>query len=50
MLKSSWYPASVISFSTNFKNNKTSIYCDSTDLIIYYTNKQPLGGGIDAIV
>jgi hypothetical protein len=50
MLKSTWYPATVISFSTNFKNNKTSIYCDSSDLIIYYGNKQPLGGGIDAIV
>jgi hypothetical protein len=50
MLKSDWYPASVISFSNNFKSNKTSVYCDSTDLIIYYSNKQPLGGGIDALV
>jgi hypothetical protein len=49
LLKSGWYPKSVITFSNSFKNNKTSIYCDAVDLIVYYNEKQPLGGA-DAIV
>jgi len=50
MIKNGWYPNSVISFSNNFKNNKSSYYCDSVDLIVYYNDKQPLGGDIDAIM
>ena len=49
MLKNGWYPSSVISFSNNFKSNKTSVYCDAVDLIVYYNDKRPLGG-VDAIV
>jgi hypothetical protein len=49
MLKNGWYPASVVSFSNNFKSNKTSVYCDAVDLIVYYNDKCPLGG-VDAIV
>jgi hypothetical protein len=49
LLKSKWYPKSVISFSNNFKANKTSVYCDAVDLIVYYNDKRPLGGA-DAIV
>jgi hypothetical protein len=49
LLKSKWYPKSVISFSNNFKANKTSVYCDAVDLIVYYNEKRPLGGA-DAIV
>ena len=49
LLKLPWYPKSVITFSNSFKNNKTSIYCDAVDLIVYYNEKQPLGGA-DAIV
>jgi hypothetical protein len=50
MIKNGWYPNSIISFSNNFKNNKSSYYCDSVDLIVYYNDKQPLGGDIDAIM
>ena len=50
LIKSEWYPKTVISFSNNFKNNKTSLYCDAVDLIIYYNSKQPLNGEIHAIV
>jgi hypothetical protein len=50
MVKGTWYPQSVITFSNNFKNNKSSYYCDSVDLIVYYNDKQPLGGDIDAIM
>ena len=49
LLTSKWYPKSVISFSNNFKSNKTSVYCDAVDLIVYYNDKRPLGG-VDAIV
>lgn len=49
MIKNGWYPKSVITFSNNFKSNKTSIYCDAVDLIVYYNDKRPLGG-VDAIV
>ncbi len=49
MLTGNWRPNSVISFSNNFKNNKTSLYCDDVDLIIFYNNHQPFGE-INAIV
>ena len=49
MLKNGWYPNSVISFSNNFKGNKTSVYCNAVDLIVYYNDKRPLGGA-DAIM
>ena len=49
LIKSHWYPMSVITFSNNFKSNKTSVYCDAVDLIVYYNDKRPLGG-VDAIV
>lgn len=49
MISSNWRPRSVITFSNNFKNNKTSYYCDDVDLIVYYNEKRPLGG-VDAIM
>ncbi len=49
MINSPWRPNSVISFSNNFKNNKTSIFCDDVDLTIYYNERKPFGD-IDAIV
>jgi hypothetical protein len=49
MISSKWRPQSVITFSNNFKNNKTSYYCDNVDLIVYYNDKRPLGT-VDAIV
>jgi hypothetical protein len=49
MVSSNWQAKSVISFSNNFKNNKTSYYCNDVDLIVYYNERRPLGD-IDAIV
>lgn len=43
IISSGWRPYTIISFSNNFKNNKTSAYFDFTDLIIYYNEKRPLG-------
>lgn len=37
-----WQPGAVISFTNNLKNNKTSVYCNDCDLIVYYNEKQPL--------
>ncbi len=50
LLNSRWYPKSIISFTNNFKANKTAVYADAVDLIIFHNSKEPLGGGIDAIV
>lgn len=42
MLKSDWYPDAVISFTSSLRNNKTDVYCNDCDLIIYYTDIKPL--------
>lgn len=49
-LKTDWYPKSVISFTNNLRNNRTSVYCNECDLIVYYTKTLPLFGNVDAIV
>jgi hypothetical protein len=49
MFSEKWQAQSVVSFTNNFKNNKTSVYCNNIDLIVYYNDKAPLGD-IDAIV
>lgn len=41
-LSSGWKPEAVLSFTNNLKHNKTSVYCNSCDLIIYYNEKEPL--------
>lgn len=50
LLNSQWYPKSIISFTNNFKANKTAIYADAVDLVIFHNTKEPLGGGVDAIL
>lgn len=50
VLQSAWYPKCVISFTNNFRTNKTSVWCDAVDLQIFYNDKQPLIGGTDAIL
>lgn len=50
MIKNNWYPKSVITFTNNFKNHKSGVFCDAVDLQIYYNDKQPMLGGIDALV
>ena len=41
-ISKTWQPGAVISFTNNLKNNKTSVYCNDCDLIVYYNEKQPL--------
>jgi hypothetical protein len=49
-LKNDWYPKSVIFFTNSLRNNKTSVYCNKCDLVIYYTPTQPIIGNVDAIL
>ena len=42
MIKNNWKPKTVISFTNSFRHNKSSVYCSDIDLVIYYTNTQPL--------
>jgi len=49
-LKTKWYPDATVSFSNQFRNNKTSIYCNNCDMIVYYNTLAPLTGVVDAIV
>jgi hypothetical protein len=50
LLKTDWKPKTVISFTTNFKNNKSAVYCNNVDLIVYYTDRKPLNEDVDVIV
>jgi hypothetical protein len=50
MLKNPWRASTVLSFTTNFKTNKASVYASNADLIIYYSKTKPLGGNIHDIV
>ncbi len=49
-LKTNWYPDATVSFSNQFRNNKTSIYCNNCDMIVYYNTLAPLTGVVDAIM
>lgn len=50
MIKSDWKPETVISFTNSFKSNKTFVYCNNIDLVIYYGNTQPLDKDVHAIM
>lgn len=50
MIKSKWKPETVISFTGNFRHNKSAVYCNDVDLIVYYLDKLPLTGGMDVVV
>jgi hypothetical protein len=41
-LKNSWYPMSIIAIGNSLKNNKTAVYANSCDLVINYTEQQPI--------
>ncbi len=50
MIKMQWKPQTVISFTNNFKNNKSYVYTNDVDLIVYYNNKKPLHGVVHDIM
>lgn len=41
-LKNDWKPMSVITLGTSLRNSKTSVYASCCDLIISYTDQEPL--------
>jgi hypothetical protein len=50
ILKTDWYPDAVISFTSSLRNNKTDVYCNDCDLIVYYTDVKPLLSSVDEIL
>lgn len=42
LIKNEWKPMSVISIGNNLKTNKTLVYASTCDLIIPYTEKEPI--------
>jgi hypothetical protein len=49
-LKTNWYPEVVISFTNNLRSNRTDIYCNDCDLIVYFTPVKPLSIKCDEIL
>lgn len=50
MLKNSWYPNAVITFTNSLRNNRSDVYCNDCDLIVYYTPVKPLITKINEIL
>jgi hypothetical protein len=50
MIANEWYPDAVISFTNSFRNNRSVLYCNSCDLIIYYTPTTPISVKTDVIM
>lgn len=42
MLNLGWKPGAIISFTNNFKSNKSAVYFSDVDLIIYHSSSKPL--------
>jgi hypothetical protein len=42
LINSGWLPKTVISFTNSFANTKTSVWANTADLTIYYTDVEPL--------
>lgn len=50
MIKNSWYPDAVISFTSSLRNNKCDVYCNDCDLIIYHLPMKPLISNVHEIL
>lgn len=50
MIKNSWYPDAVISFTSSLRNNKCDVYCNDCDLIIYHLPIKPLISNVHEIL
>jgi hypothetical protein len=50
LVKMQWKPQAVITFTNNFKVNKSSVYCTDVDLVVYYTERPPLDEKVNAIL
>jgi hypothetical protein len=50
MVNNDWYPDTVITFTNSFRNNRSVIYCNACDLIVYYTTITPISVKTDVIM
>lgn len=50
LLKTDWYPKSVISLTANFRHSKVWSYCNQSDLIIFYSAVEPLTRNHDVVL
>jgi len=50
MIDNEWQPDAVISFTNSFRNNRSVVYCNSCDLIVYYTPTKPISIKLDDIM
>jgi hypothetical protein len=50
MIDNEWYPDAAITFTNSFRNNRSVMYCNACDLIVYYTATTPLSVKIDDIM
>ena len=50
MMTSDWYPDAVISFTSSFRNNRSMVYCNDCDLVVYYLNTLPMNIKCDEIL
>lgn len=50
LLKTDWYPRSVISLTANFRHSKVWSYCNQSDLIIFYSEVEPLTRNHDVVL
>jgi hypothetical protein len=50
MIDNEWYPDATITFTNSFRNNRSVVYCNACDLIVYYTTNTPLSVKIDDIM
>jgi len=50
MVNNEWYPDTVITFTNSFRNNRSVLYCNSCDLVVYYTTITPISVKTDVIM
>jgi hypothetical protein len=46
LIKSPWQPMSILSLDNNLRHNKAGVYSECCDLVITYSDTQPLSSGI----
>jgi hypothetical protein len=50
MIDNEWYPDATITFTNSFRNNRSVVYCNACDLIVYYTTNSPISVKTDDVM
>jgi hypothetical protein len=50
MIDNEWYPDAAITFTNSFRNNRSVVYCNACDLIVYYTTNSPISVKTDDVM